>query len=146
MSVLFVFAFAGTSYAFVPRHARLVSRRRESCSRRTSIAKALRSKPTELLEKDFADGESKAEENKPRNLWVALSECLRGAFKSLTQLSLEDYKWRSSVFKETEANRRLDESIARMLGEDASYVRPMDASDEKIGPLVRAVVFQFLCL
>lgn len=61
---------------------------------------------------------------------------LRDAFKSITELSLMDYKWRSSLFKETEADRRVEESLARMRGEDPSYVRPMDATDEKIGPLV----------
>jgi len=30
----------------------------------------------------------------------------------------------------------VEESIARMMGEEAAYVRPMDAGDEKIGPLV----------
>jgi hypothetical protein len=52
-------------------------------------------------------------------------------------LSLDDYEWRMSIFKEKEADRRMEESLARMLGEDASYFRPMDASDSKIGPLVR---------
>ena len=63
-------------------------------------------------------------------------DMLRDFFKSITELSLMDYKWRSSIFKETEADRRIEESLARMRGEDASYVRPMDATDEKIGPLV----------
>jgi hypothetical protein len=62
---------------------------------------------------------------------------LRDTFKSITELSLMDYKWRSSVFKENEADRRVEESLARMRGEDPSYIRPMDATDEKIGPLVR---------
>lgn len=60
----------------------------------------------------------------------------RDAFKSLTELSLKDYKWRSSVFKSNEADRLMEQSLARMRGEDASYVRPMDATDEKLGPLV----------
>jgi hypothetical protein len=30
----------------------------------------------------------------------------------------------------------VEESIASMMGEDPSYVRPMDASEDKIGPLV----------
>ena len=63
-------------------------------------------------------------------------DVLRDFLKSITELSLMDYKWRSSLFKETEADRRIEESLARMRGEDASYVRPMDAKDEKIGPLV----------
>jgi hypothetical protein len=54
----------------------------------------------------------------------------------LAQLSLEDYKWRLSVFKETEADRKVEESLARMMGDDATYIRPMDASETKIGPLV----------
>jgi hypothetical protein len=54
----------------------------------------------------------------------------------LAKLSLEDYKWRISVFKTEEADRRVEESLARMMGDEASYVRPMDASKEKIGPLV----------
>ena len=54
----------------------------------------------------------------------------------LAQLSLEDYKWRSSLFKTEEADRKVEESLARMMGDEASYVRPMDASEEKIGPLV----------
>jgi hypothetical protein len=49
---------------------------------------------------------------------------------------LQDYNWRSEYFKKTEADRRVEESIARMMGEEAAYLRPMDASDGKIGPLV----------
>mmetsp|Transcript_3606 Transcript_3606/g.5277 ORF Transcript_3606/g.5277 Transcript_3606/m.5277 type:complete len:455 (-) Transcript_3606:154-1518(-) len=62
----------------------------------------------------------------------------REAFGQLAKLSLEDYKWRSSVFKTNEADRLVEQSLARMMGEDPSYVRPMDASDSKIGPLGRA--------
>ena len=32
----------------------------------------------------------------------------------------------------------VETSVARMMGEDPSYVRPMDASETKRGPLVRA--------
>jgi hypothetical protein len=56
--------------------------------------------------------------------------------RRLAQLSLEDYKWRSSLFKTKEADRRVEESLARMMGDEASYVRPMDASDKARGPLV----------
>jgi hypothetical protein len=62
-------------------------------------------------------------------------DILGDAFKRLTELSLLDYEWRSSLFKTNEADRRMEESLARMRGEDPSYVRPMDASDETIGPL-----------
>jgi hypothetical protein len=54
----------------------------------------------------------------------------------LAQLSLEDYKWRLSIFKENDADRKVEESLARMMGDDATYLRPMDASEQKIGPLV----------
>jgi len=67
-----------------------------------------------------------------------LHDMIRDAFKSLTELSLKDYQWRSSVFKSNEADRLMEQSLARMRGEDASYLRPMDAADEKIGPLGRA--------
>ena len=57
----------------------------------------------------------------------------------LAELSLKDYDWRSSLFKRDEADRKVEESLARMMGDEPSYVRPMDASTDKIGPLVRTV-------
>jgi len=53
----------------------------------------------------------------------------------LAQLSLQDYEWRVGFFKDREADRKVEESLARMMGDEASYVRPMDASDSSIGPL-----------
>mmetsp|Transcript_10587 Transcript_10587/g.25497 ORF Transcript_10587/g.25497 Transcript_10587/m.25497 type:complete len:313 (-) Transcript_10587:2273-3211(-) len=41
----------------------------------------------------------------------------------------------SDFFKNREADRRVEESLARMMGDEASYVRPMDASEKNIGPL-----------
>jgi hypothetical protein len=73
-----------------------------------------------------SDGSTSQDTNEVKN-----SSLLR-----LAQLSLEDYKWRSSVFKTEEADRRVEESLARMMGDEAAYVRPMDASEGKIGPLV----------
>lgn len=61
---------------------------------------------------------------------------IRRGLRRLAQLSLDDYEWRMSLFREKEADRRVEESLARMLGEDASYFRPMDASASKMGPLV----------
>lgn len=58
----------------------------------------------------------------------------------LAQLSLEDYQWRQGLFKTKEADRKVEESLARMMGDEASYVRPMDASSEKIGPLVSVLI------
>uniref|UniRef100_A0A7S2IE84 Uncharacterized protein n=1 Tax=Helicotheca tamesis TaxID=374047 RepID=A0A7S2IE84_9STRA len=65
-------------------------------------------------------------------------DVVRGMVKKLASLSLEDYRWRSNVFKQNEADRKVEESIARMMGEDPSYVRPMDASETKLGPLGKA--------
>ncbi|KAL7571361.1 hypothetical protein ACA910_007673 [Epithemia clementina (nom. ined.)] len=54
----------------------------------------------------------------------------------LAKWSLEDYEWRSSVFKANQADRMVEETLARMTGKKAaSYVRPMDASEDTIGPL-----------
>jgi len=64
-------------------------------------------------------------------------DLMRSIIRRLTNLSLEDYRWRSDFFKKTEADRRVEESLARMMGEDAAYIRPMDAGDDKIGPLGR---------
>lgn len=62
----------------------------------------------------------------------------RAIIRRLANLSLQDYKWRSDYFKKSEADRRVEESLARMIGDDPSYFRPMDASDSKIGPLGKA--------
>jgi len=53
----------------------------------------------------------------------------------LAKLSLQDYEWRNGFFKNREADRRVEESLARMMGDEASYVRPMDANEKYIGPL-----------
>lgn len=53
----------------------------------------------------------------------------------LAKLSLQDYEWRVGFIKNREADRRVEESLARMMGDEASYVRPMDASEKTIGPL-----------
>ena len=50
--------------------------------------------------------------------------------------SLLDYEWRSTAFRSAEADRLMDQSLARMQGkEQAPYLRPMDAAETKIGPL-----------
>ena len=59
--------------------------------------------------------------------------------RNLASLSLIDYKWRSALFKKNEADRMEEEWMATMMGEDASYARPMDADDQKRGPLVSVV-------
>jgi hypothetical protein len=55
------------------------------------------------------------------------ADFLRSTLRRLAELSLEDYEWRSSVFKSNEADRMVELSIARMRGQDPLYVRPMDA-------------------
>lgn len=67
-----------------------------------------------------------------------ISKFIKSVLTKLAKLSLIDYQWRSNVFKSSEADRRVEESLARMMGEEVSYLRPMDAGDEKIGPLGRA--------
>lgn len=70
---------------------------------------------------------------------------IRTLLKKLANLSLQDYYWRSDYFKKTEADRQVEESIARMMGEEASYLRPMDAGDGKIGPLVSVISMLISC-
>lgn len=65
-------------------------------------------------------------------------DVIRNVLRRLADLSLRDYQWRSSLFKSNEADRQVEESLARMMGEEAAYLRPMDASDQKRGPLGRA--------
>ncbi|KAL7538985.1 hypothetical protein ACHAXR_008931, partial [Thalassiosira sp. AJA248-18] len=57
---------------------------------------------------------------------------------NLASLSLVDYKWRSALFKKNEADRMEEEWMAAMMGEDPAYARPMDAGDERRGPLGNA--------
>lgn len=73
-----------------------------------------------------------------KQTFASIHDAARDAFKRVTELALKDYQWRSSVFKSNEADRLMEQSLARMRGEDASYVRPMDATDEKLGPLGKA--------
>jgi hypothetical protein len=109
----------------------------------TSACKRLQSPPV-CFAKKTPDNETppRQESNEicetVKAAFANLHDKIRDAFKRLTELSLKDYKWRSSVFKSNEADRLMEKSLARMRGEDASYVRPMDAADEKIGPLGRA--------
>jgi len=65
-------------------------------------------------------------------------EFFKSLLRKLAMLSLEDYKWRADKYKSNEADRMMEESIARIQGKEASYYRPMDAGEEKRGPLGRA--------
>lgn len=76
------------------------------------------------------NGDNNSEQDKTGD-WAKSPNLLR-----LAELSLKDYNWRVSFFKNSEADRKVEESLARMMGDEPSYVRPMDASEEKIGPLV----------
>jgi hypothetical protein len=57
--------------------------------------------------------------------------------KRLAELSLQDYQWRSNIWKSKQADLEIERSLNRMMGRDeqASYLRPMDASSSTIGPL-----------
>lgn len=57
--------------------------------------------------------------------------------QKIAELSLEDYRWRTDLFRSNQAERMLEESLARMRGENATYVRPMDAPGQQLGPLGR---------
>lgn len=87
--------------------------------------------------KDVSDEESLNDNNEDRNEFDFV-DLTRAILRRLANLSLQDYDWRLEVFKKTEADRRVEESLARMIGDDPSYFRPMDASDSKIGPLGKA--------
>ena len=63
----------------------------------------------------------------------------KNSLRRLAELSLEDYEWRTSALKEKEADRLVEESVARIMGDEATYVRPMDASESRIGPLVSSL-------
>jgi hypothetical protein len=67
-----------------------------------------------------------------------LQESVKEFFVNLVRLSLQDYEWRNGTFRETEADRLMDDALARLQGQtDRPYLRPMDASEEKMGPLGR---------
>lgn len=90
------------------------------------------SPPTRPLKRSLHMASTKEENDrnyKPKNL----GDLFKDVFRGLAELSLADYKWRSDVFKTIDADRLLDESMARMRGEDPGYVRPMDAAVR--GPL-----------
>jgi len=59
----------------------------------------------------------------------------KNLLKRLANLSLMDYDWRSNALREKEADRQYEESIARLTGSEAPYIRPMDAHEDKRGPL-----------
>jgi hypothetical protein len=60
----------------------------------------------------------------------------RNVVQWFAELSLMDYQWRTGLFKSTEADRMVEQSLARMRGEEhATYIRPMDAPEP--GPLGR---------
>jgi hypothetical protein len=77
---------------------------------------------------DDSSGSSSSEKSLDEN-W------LQRFVRWMAELSLLDYKWRSDLFKSNEAERMLQNSLARLRGDNPNYVRPMDASGAKIGPL-----------
>ena len=103
----------------------------------------LRDASSRLQARSEDDTEEEASDHpqaSPATSWTAeIAESLRQTFLQLTRLSLRDYEWRSSAFRASEADRLMEQSLARLAGrpENPSYVRPMDAADETIGPLGR---------
>ncbi|CAJ1896403.1 unnamed protein product [Cylindrotheca closterium] len=83
-----------------------------------------------LATQDSSDSDNPENDKNSEGMGVKNKGLLR-----LAKLSLEDYQWRQALFKSSEAERKVEESLARMMGDEPSYVRPMDASSEKIGPL-----------
>ena len=71
------------------------------------------------------DGEAGGDVKEPRQ---RKRDLFKKALKDLSALSLLDYKWRSALFKKNEAERKEEEWMAAMMGEDPAYARPMDAS------------------
>jgi len=82
---------------------------------------------------------SRGEQQQPQKRQNNSGDLLRieknSSLLRLAKLSLQDYEWRNGSFKNREADRRVEESLARMMGDEASYVRPMDANEKYIGPL-----------
>jgi len=72
----------------------------------------------------------------PTSILQLFMDWWKKILQSLAALSLEDYKIQSSIIKERAAGRQLEESIARIRGENPGYVRPMYADETTIGPLV----------
>jgi hypothetical protein len=127
-TVCFFILYTASCTAFVISPA-VRSQKDDFCMRLRSSSGALSLKMISdpISESDKSDLKEDGKEKKD----VQNKSLLR-----LAELSLEDYEWRQSIFKTDEADRKVQESFARMMGDEASYVRPMDASTEKIGPLV----------
>jgi len=84
----------------------------------------------------YSSDETDTEETAKRQSPSVEPNLFESVLSKLAELSLRDYSWRSNVFKSNEADRLERESLARMLGEDnPTYLRPMHASEENLGPL-----------
>lgn len=127
--------------------------RREICAQRVSMATRSQLISLSMSAKDTENNvidaviETREEEKETEEVKGELAppqknqrkrDTFRSFIRKLASLSLEDYKWRSNVFKSNEADRKIEESLARMMGEEPTYVRPMDASEDKLGPLGNA--------
>ena len=110
-----------------------ISRRTDLIHRLRSLYSPLHISATPQGEQDLQPDDDDNNNNKNSKKG---DDSIRRGLRRLAQLSLEDYDWRMSLFKEKEADRKVEEYMAGMMGDDAAYVRPMDASEKKIGPLV----------
>lgn len=111
--------------------ANINERQRQVYNRGSSLKLSLQMAPIQDDETDEKEGlkASASDVDKPKDF----GEMLRDITRNLAALSLKDYKWRSNLFKEMNAERLLESSLARMRGDSPSYVRPMDA--DELGPL-----------
>lgn len=83
---------------------------------------------------DYTGNPSSSDDSNEGNR-IRKRDMFRDMVKTLASLSLKDYKWRSDLFKKNEAERSEEEILAIMRGDQASYVRPMDAGEGRKGPL-----------
>jgi len=127
----------GRASAFVPNNVVLIDNPIIVSSTRTNRIQQQQQLPkTSSLFSNIDDSQNNSDNNKnnKNSKRTRLRDMVRDVLRRLATLSLKDYEWRSNVFKTNEADRSMEESLARMMGEDEpAYIRPMDAS--KKGPL-----------
>jgi hypothetical protein len=116
---------AGSSYCF--RGGRAPNRLQNKMSSTTRLKVALPPPPEESSE----DSNDNINQSNNTSSW-------RKFILKLSQLALRDYEWRSDVWAATEADRNIEASLARLVGQETPlYIRPMDASEATMGPLGR---------
>jgi len=118
--------------AFEPLSIGTKSSKHNRCNKNSRSNLLTRSVMLNSDGKQSIDSDQEEEMKRERGL---LRQEKNSGLLRLAKLSLQDYEWRVGLFKDREADRRVEESLARMMGDEASYVRPMDAGEKSIGPL-----------